>query len=1099
MDRGWIGRLRRRVGALLVVVLVASVATLPDAEAAPAGPPAASGTHRTLSPLHCYEGDIYDYWIIGVRGSGEPANSGSPEGVGTRVAPYIEKALNGMDWQQRDKTIVQALEYPATPVTNVAAWWLSVLVGISELRQQIEECAQFGKRIGLVGYSQGALVIAMTLQQMAESKALDAVKSVLLLGNPNSSTNGGNYQRYLTYITDYGGSAYRDGHGMLGNRELPWSVQDRSSELCVAGDKVCDSRSSSVLWNSLVAALNSRIHRDAYQVCCGVTDYRYRLGGSFRERLLGLGGQGRPAPPEIPAPPAGPPPVTSVHGLEDGTVLVTSDSKRVYKMVGGAPVWLTSCANGLCPDPRPTTQAVIDAGPAVPRDAATARDEAGNVFKFVGGAPIHLSSCNIAGGCGSPVPITAGSIVNYDHMRPVPADGATAKDEAGNIFKFVGGAPIHLTTCDIAGGCGTPVPITAWSVVNYDHMRPAPVDGATAKDEAGNVFRFVGGAPIHLTTCNIAGGCGNPVGISAGSIVIGDHMRSRPADGATMKDEAGNIFKFAGGAPIHLASCAVECGNPVSISAGSIVMLDHMNPVPENGTTIVTESNDAFVFAGGAPLRLSSCEIGCDTVVRISGASVANLDHMRPVPGDNATVRTETGAVYKFAGGAPLWLSNCDPGCGDPVNVTQWTVDSREHMKPAPANGTNIKAVENGTLFRTRGGEADLAGQCPAASGCSTAVVVNQASVDPIAHGVANRGPQYGLLASYANGTETRSSLGSVPAGYRLAATFGLLARTADEGTLPFYSCQTGEDVFSSTSTTCEGRTVLSRLGYIYASPPAGHPAVAVFRCKTAEGEHFDSANPTCGGMTVEGRLGYVLGYGKLTRYNAGGEHGSATMTVPVGYQAEGTLGLLPLATTPGTVPVFACRAGTDLFTATSATCEGQTEVSQLGFIYTAPPADQPSVAVYRCKTTAGDHFDSLDAACEGRTVEGRLGYVLARKMLTRATRGTDHRSGTGALPAGYRHEGTLGILAGTNEAGTVPLYSCQSGGNAFTALAADCEGRDRLGQLGWIWSRPPTGVPSLPLYRCALTDTGEHFDATDVACGGHPNQGLLGYLRVNL
>jgi hypothetical protein len=39
----------------------------------------------------------------------------------------------------------------------------------------------------------------------------------------------------------------------------------------------------------------------------------------------------------------------------------------------------------------------------------------------------------------------------------------------------------------------------------------------------------------------------------------------------------------------------------------------------------------------------------------------------------------------------------------------------------------------------------------------------------------------------------------------------------------------------------------------------------------------------------------------------------------------------------------------------------------------------------------------------------------------------------------------------------------------------------------------------SLPLYRCTANGSGEHFDATEAACGGHTSQGPLGYLRVNL
>lgn len=487
---------------------------------------------------------------------------------------------------------------------------------------------------------------------------------------------------------------------------------------------------------------------------------------------------------------------------------------------------------------------------------------------------------------------------------------------------------------------------------------------------------MVGGAPIWISSCanNL---CLNPRPTTRAVINAGPAV---PRDAATAKDEAGNIFKFAGGAPILLASCAVGCGNPVPITGWSIATLEHMKPVPDDGTTIVSETGDTYVFAGGAPLRVPACQVSCDTMIRISGASVANLDHMRTVPADNATARTETGAVYKFAGGAPLWLSDCASGCGDPAEVTQWTIDTREHMHRLAVDATNLRAVETGTLFRTRGGEADRAGQCPAETGCATAVAVNQKSVDPIAHGVANRGPAYGVLSRYFNGTD----------------------------------------------------------------------------------------------------------------------HNTTTAGVPAGHQPEWTLGMLSLVSQPGTLPLYSCQNGADTFLARDAACEGKQVVRHLGYIYTAPPAGRASIELLRCMTAGGEHFDSVSATCEGKTVERSLGHLVARTVLTRAMRGSDHRTSGGVYPAGYRHEHTFGYLSAVSETGTRPLYSCLlNGTDSFTSAAADCEGREVLGRMGWIWQQPPADGPSAALYRCTVSGTAEHFDSVSATCEGHNTEFLLGYVRV--
>ncbi|MBN6034102.1 hypothetical protein [Amycolatopsis sp. 195334CR] len=441
-----------------------------------------------------------------------------------------------------------------------------------------------------------------------------------------------------------------------------------------------------------------------------------------------------PPPPTNFPPPVGPPPVTcpqvsSVGGLADGTLLQTCDTGRIYKMVGGAPLWMTTCGSGMCPTaPLKVTQAIVDAGPAWPADSSTAHDEAGHTFKFVGGAPIHLANCNV--GCGNPVPIPAGTLQLVDpgnHMRQRPVDGATAKDEAGNTFKYVGGAPIHLSSCAV--GCGNPVPINGWSIAALDHMNPQPSDGATAKDEAGNVFKFVGGAPIRLSNCSV--GCGNPVPITAWSIGALDHMNARPADWSTAKDEAGNIFKYVGGAPIHLFSCSVGCGNPVPINGWSIAALDHMNARPADSATARDEAGHIFKFVGGAPIHLASCNVGCGNPVQITGASVSSLDHMNPQPTDSATAKDESGNIFKFVGGAPVRLANCNVGCGAPVLINGWSVANLEHMNPKPRDGATAHD-ETGHTFKFVGGAPIKLANCNV--DCGSPVSLNGWSIANLEH-----------------------------------------------------------------------------------------------------------------------------------------------------------------------------------------------------------------------------------------------------------------------------------------------------------------------------------------------------------------------------
>lgn len=103
-----------------------------------------------------------------------------------------------------------------------------------------------------------------------------------------------------------------------------------------------------------------------------------------------------------------------------------------------------------------------------------------------------------------------------------------------------------------------------------------------------------------------------------------------------------------------------------------------------------------------------------------------------------------------------------------------------------------------------------------------------------------------------------------------------------------------------------------------------------------------------------------------------------------------------------------------------------------------------------------------------------------------------DHRTGlTGEpVPAGYRFETPLGILAGAGEPGTHVLYSCVSGTDSFTSAEAACEGGEVLGELGRVHTDPPEGVPTVPVYRCSAGP--DRFDALD--CGAATVDRLLGH-----
>ena len=241
---------------------------------------------------------------------------------------------------------------------------------------------------------------------------------------------------------------------------------------------------------------------------------------------------------------------------------------------------------------------------------------------------------------------------------------------------------------------------------------------------------------------------------------------------------------------------------------------------------------------------------------------------------------------------------------------------------------------------------------------------------------------------------------------------------------------------------------------------------------------------------------------GQLNRFvTHGGEHITAAARPPAAYHLEHSLGMFAPAGAESTRMLYMCRVGGwDEFTSADPACEGQEVLGLLGRVYTQRPEDLPVLPIYRC-TINGEHFDSHDPECEGRTTEGLLGYALAYTHLIRYASPSspyDHISALHRVPADYRTEGRLGVVALGGVPGTTPLWGCQDGGDSFVSTDPACEGATVVGQRGRIWTEPPEDRPSHQLFRCRAS-WGDLFESADPDCEGQTVVGPVGYLVTRL
>lgn len=226
------------------------------------------------------------------------------------------------------------------------------------------------------------------------------------------------------------------------------------------------------------------------------------------------------------------------------------------------------------------------------------------------------------------------------------------------------------------------------------------------------------------------------------------------------------------------------------------------------------------------------------------------------------------------------------------------------------------------------------------------------------------------------------TTTGPPPRGYRFERPLGMPAPDGAAGTRMLYACKLAADMFTSAQADCEGNPKVAAIGRVYASPPADVLTRALYRCKvTSNGEHFESHLDTCEGQSTEGLLGYVRAYAPLVSHlqtDPPNDRRTSIGLVPASYWAERSFGYVALAGGSGERMLYGCQDGDDAFSSRDSACEGKQVLGGNGYVWTAPPPDQDSAGLYRCRAAAtGRRYDSLLESCGGDTVDTLLGYVV--------------------------------------------------------------------------------------------------------------------------
>lgn len=222
----------------------------------------------------------------------------------------------------------------------------------------------------------------------------------------------------------------------------------------------------------------------------------------------------------------------SAHAADGDYIRVYPDDPNgpVYRMVGGAPIYVSTWASVGEPGVQPYTdvsQAYFNGLPPYPADGAIANDGV-QTYRWAGGAPIVVTNwANVDGEKPSiridPRALSESGTGRWSRLRQQPLDGTLivgrlpGDPENGAVFVIAGGAPVYVATWDGIGGTRPSTVVDMVAIRNagngqapYSHLNYRPAEGTLVHDGT-SCYVIQSGAPVP----NGTGTCGTRVDAAA--------------------------------------------------------------------------------------------------------------------------------------------------------------------------------------------------------------------------------------------------------------------------------------------------------------------------------------------------------------------------------------------------------------------------------------------------------------------------------------------------------------------------------------------------------------------------------------------------------
>ena len=263
----------------------------------------------------------------------------------------------------------------------------------------------------------------------------------------------------------------------------------------------------------------------------------------------------------------------------NGTFVEVQGTAPVYRIVGGAPVYVSTwTAFGGAQPVSLISQSQFNALSSVPANGTFIEGaQSGQVYRITGGAPVYVSTWTAFGGAQPYTAVDqtaiddAGTGGVFNHLNQVPANGTLITGaQSGNVYVIAGGAAVYVSTWAVLGG-SKPTTVVDQTAIDdagtggvFNHLNQVPTNGTFIQGEqSGNVYVIAGGAPVYVSTWTAFGGA-QPVTVvdqtsidNAGSSKLYSHLDYYPVNGTFLLEaQTGAVYIVNNGHPTYVPSWA---------------------------------------------------------------------------------------------------------------------------------------------------------------------------------------------------------------------------------------------------------------------------------------------------------------------------------------------------------------------------------------------------------------------------------------------------------------------------------------------------------------------------------------------------------------